>query len=306
MAFQRTRMSADRTLMSVMRTSLSLIGFGFTIFQFFQKLKDAGTIHHDNAPRRFGTALVVLGVALLIGGIGYHVAYMRDLRRTREEMRHRGPGARRDHLPHLAEPHRRRPAAPAWRPRHHEHVVRRRPARITRPYMRPCRLLPPAASLLVALCCVPTGAAAQAPLLHRPVATPGSSSSCRSPGRIPSSRRGYQRHLSWHRTHRDPWTWRGWSFVLGSRLDAFMDGTFGHELADFDHAVDPAGDGADNRVNVEPYASFLSHGVYERIDSLGAGAPLPDDSPGSRSPHSRSVRDRPRRSSAWWAPGRMR
>jgi len=30
---------------------------------------------------------VVLGVALLIGGIGYHVAYMRDLRRTREQMR---------------------------------------------------------------------------------------------------------------------------------------------------------------------------------------------------------------------------
>jgi len=90
MAFQRTRMSADRTLMAVMRTSLSLIGFGFTIFQFFQKLKDAGTIQHDNAPRRFGTALVVLGVALLIGGIGYHVAYMRDLRRTREQMRVEG------------------------------------------------------------------------------------------------------------------------------------------------------------------------------------------------------------------------
>ena len=90
MAFQRTRMSADRTLMAVMRTSLSLIGFGFTIFQFFQKLKDAGTIQHDNAPRRFGTALVVLGVALLIGGIGYHVAYMGDLRRTREQMRVEG------------------------------------------------------------------------------------------------------------------------------------------------------------------------------------------------------------------------
>jgi hypothetical protein len=29
MSFQRTRMSADRTLMSVIRRSLSLIGFGF-------------------------------------------------------------------------------------------------------------------------------------------------------------------------------------------------------------------------------------------------------------------------------------
>ncbi len=90
MAFQRTRMAADRTLMAVMRTSLSLIGFGFTIFQFFQKLKESGTIQGDHAARRFGTALVVLGVALLIGGIGYHVAYMTDLRRTREKMRLEG------------------------------------------------------------------------------------------------------------------------------------------------------------------------------------------------------------------------
>lgn len=90
MAFQRTRMAADRTLMAVMRTSLSLIGFGFTIFQFFQKLKDAGTIGHDNAPRRFGTALVVLGIALLVGGIGYHVSYMVELRRLRAAMKAEG------------------------------------------------------------------------------------------------------------------------------------------------------------------------------------------------------------------------
>src|SRR5262245_27483890 len=73
MSFQRTRMSADRTLMSVIRTSLSLIGFGFTIFQFFQKLKDAGTLAHAAAPRNFGVALVALGILMLIGGIIYHL-----------------------------------------------------------------------------------------------------------------------------------------------------------------------------------------------------------------------------------------
>ncbi len=90
MAFQRTRMAADRTLMAVMRTSLSLIGFGFTIFQFFQRLTQAGTISHDRAPRRFGTALVVLGVALLIAGIGYHVSYMGELRRLRADLKAEG------------------------------------------------------------------------------------------------------------------------------------------------------------------------------------------------------------------------
>jgi putative membrane protein len=90
MAFQRTRMAADRTLMAVMRTSLSLIGFGFTIFQVFQKLTQAGSITHDHAARRFGTALVVLGVTMLVGGIWYHVSYMAQLRRTRAAMKAEG------------------------------------------------------------------------------------------------------------------------------------------------------------------------------------------------------------------------
>jgi putative membrane protein len=54
MSFQRTRMSADRTLMSVIRTAISLIGFGFTIFQFFQKMKTANVIARANAPRNSG------------------------------------------------------------------------------------------------------------------------------------------------------------------------------------------------------------------------------------------------------------
>ena len=86
MSFQRTRMSADRTLMSVIRTSLSLIGFGFTIFQFFQKLKDAGTLAHAAAPRNFGVTLVALGILMLIGGIIYHLQFMNHLRHQREAM----------------------------------------------------------------------------------------------------------------------------------------------------------------------------------------------------------------------------
>ncbi|MDT3686362.1 MAG: DUF202 domain-containing protein [Pseudorhodoplanes sp.] len=86
MSFQRTRMSADRTLMSVIRTSLSLIGFGFTIFQFFEKLKDAGTLAHAAAPRNFGVALVALGIVMLIGGIAYHLQFMLHLREQRKTM----------------------------------------------------------------------------------------------------------------------------------------------------------------------------------------------------------------------------
>jgi putative membrane protein len=86
MSFQRTRMSADRTLMSVIRTSLSLIGFGFTIFQFFQKLRDAGTLTHAGSARNFGITLVALGILMLIGGILYHLQFMLGLREERKAM----------------------------------------------------------------------------------------------------------------------------------------------------------------------------------------------------------------------------
>ena len=87
MSFQRTRMSSDRTLMSVIRTSLSLISFGFTIFQFFQHLTQANVLAGSSlAPRRFGVALVMLGVGMLIVGIVYHVSFMLGLRHERRSM----------------------------------------------------------------------------------------------------------------------------------------------------------------------------------------------------------------------------
>jgi putative membrane protein len=87
MSFQRTRMSADRTLMSVIRTSLSLIGFGFTIFQVFEKLHEAEVVKSAGASRHFGIALVALGIAMLIVGIGYHVSFMLGLRRERAALK---------------------------------------------------------------------------------------------------------------------------------------------------------------------------------------------------------------------------
>ncbi|MDM0024437.1 YidH family protein [Variovorax saccharolyticus] len=90
MSFQRTRMSAERTLMSVIRTSLSLIGFGFTIFQVFQKLHDAQVLKSGMAPRRFGEALVVIGIAMLISGIAYHCSFMIGLRAERKSLKSQG------------------------------------------------------------------------------------------------------------------------------------------------------------------------------------------------------------------------
>jgi putative membrane protein len=88
MSFQRTRLSADRTLMSVIRTSLSLIGFGFTIFQFFNHLRETNALATSGQPaRNFGMALVLLGIAMLVVGIWYHINFMLGLRTERERMK---------------------------------------------------------------------------------------------------------------------------------------------------------------------------------------------------------------------------
>lgn len=87
MSFERTAMATDRTLMAVVRTSLALIGFGFTIFEFFRKLSEYALPKGlpTEAPRRFGFALITLGLVLLISGIFSHLreASARRSRRQR-------------------------------------------------------------------------------------------------------------------------------------------------------------------------------------------------------------------------------
>ena len=90
MSFQRTRLAAERTLMSVVRTSLSMNSFGFTIYSFFGHLQQENVLLRTHAPRNFGLALIVLGVAILTVGIAYHGAFMRELRHERAALAEEG------------------------------------------------------------------------------------------------------------------------------------------------------------------------------------------------------------------------
>jgi putative membrane protein len=72
----RTRLSVERTLMSWVRTAVSLIGFGFAIVQFFDRMQQMpGVIppRFPDAPRYLGLALILCGVLALVVSIWeYH------------------------------------------------------------------------------------------------------------------------------------------------------------------------------------------------------------------------------------------
>src|SRR5262245_9098946 len=72
----RTRLSLERTLMSWVRTATALIGFGFTIVQFFERMHNMEGVQpalRPEAPRYLGLALIFSGiVALIISCWQYH------------------------------------------------------------------------------------------------------------------------------------------------------------------------------------------------------------------------------------------
>jgi putative membrane protein len=64
----RTRLSVERTMMSWVRTAIALIGFGFTIVQFFDRIQEmpgVGPAHFPEAPRYLGLSLIFCGIVAL-------------------------------------------------------------------------------------------------------------------------------------------------------------------------------------------------------------------------------------------------
>ena len=64
LAVERTRLASERTLMAWIRTSTSLIAFGFTIFKFFQYLSTEEELRKAIvSPWVVGLLMIVIGLA---------------------------------------------------------------------------------------------------------------------------------------------------------------------------------------------------------------------------------------------------
>jgi len=82
LALDRTRMAADRTLLAWVRTSTSLISFGFTIYKFFEYLRESQKVEPSGllGPRGFALLMIFIGVTVLAVATIQHRREMQDLR----------------------------------------------------------------------------------------------------------------------------------------------------------------------------------------------------------------------------------
>jgi putative membrane protein len=92
LALQRSFLATERTLMAWIRTSISMIGFGFTLAKLFQSLADAHVLIRGPA----GMVWTAEGVGMLLISLGTValVVAVFDHRRELKQLRAAGLGAR--------------------------------------------------------------------------------------------------------------------------------------------------------------------------------------------------------------------
>jgi putative membrane protein len=80
LATKRNIMAADRSLMAWIRTALSMISFGFTIYKLLEGFQKSGAdLANASSPRNMGLFLTGMGTASMVLGTVEYWLRLRDL-----------------------------------------------------------------------------------------------------------------------------------------------------------------------------------------------------------------------------------
>lgn len=81
LALDRTRLAHERTMMAWIRTAVSLISFGFTIYKFLDSFKSgSAAVQGALAPRTFALCMIGIGLFVLAGSVVQNWWELRRLR----------------------------------------------------------------------------------------------------------------------------------------------------------------------------------------------------------------------------------
>lgn len=89
LAIDRTRLASERTLMAWVRTAVSMITFGFTIYKFLQFVGQESKVPlvRPQSPRNLALALIGIGTFVLIVAGIQHWNYVRKLSAVQTQKR---------------------------------------------------------------------------------------------------------------------------------------------------------------------------------------------------------------------------
>lgn len=90
LAFERTLISLDQSLMGAIRTSLALLTFGFALIVFFDQIGGELGVNLRVPARNFGLCLLVIGIGLVGVGLLDHRKRFTDVCRKMDELHRRG------------------------------------------------------------------------------------------------------------------------------------------------------------------------------------------------------------------------
>jgi inner membrane protein YidH len=79
LGLMRTILAADRTLMAWIRTALSMLSFGFTIYKFLDAVAQQGGLPRPHSPQAVGLFLAAMGTASMVLGTTSYWTTLKDL-----------------------------------------------------------------------------------------------------------------------------------------------------------------------------------------------------------------------------------